>query len=83
MDGDGEALTQIWRETQERLPAGWILDGLRCASTGLADEERSDDWIAVAVGPGGEERRFRAGDPATALARLADSIVERRTSIAT
>jgi hypothetical protein len=72
---DGDAVTRAWREAQERLPDGWVLDGLRCASTDLAERERSDDWIAVAVGPGGEQRYFRAGDPTAALAGLAASIL--------
>lgn len=52
------------------LPDGWTLDGLRCASTGLSPEERSDDWVAVAIGPVGEERASRATDPVRALEGL-------------
>jgi hypothetical protein len=68
-------MTRAWKEAQERLPEGWHLDGLRCASTGLAEEQRSDDWIAMAVGPAGEGRDYRATDPVTALIGLAASIV--------
>ena len=68
---DADAVTRAWREAQESLPEGWHLDGLRCASTGLAEGERSDEWIAMAVGPAGEERDFRAGDPVAALIGLA------------
>jgi hypothetical protein len=46
---------------------------LRCASDGLAPDQRSDDWIALAIGPGGVERRARAADPITALDVLAVS----------
>lgn len=74
MDTDADALGEAWRRAQEALPAGWQLEGLRCASDGLAPDQRSDDWIAVAVGPGGEERRVRASDPFKALDGLAASL---------
>jgi hypothetical protein len=67
-------LSAAWRRTQGRLPEGWELDSLRCASRGLAEGDRSDDWIAVAVGPDGEERHHRADDPVAALAGLASSL---------
>lgn len=47
---------------------------LRWASEGIGEEDRSDDWIAVAVGPAGEERHHRAADPVAALIGLADSM---------
>jgi hypothetical protein len=65
-----EELTEAWRRTAAALPEGWLLDGLRCASTGLGPEERSADWIAVAVGPQGQERHSRAADPIAALEGL-------------
>ncbi len=68
---DGDDLDALWSATQARLPAGWSLDGLRCASSGLAPAERSDDWVAVAVGPGGESRSARAQAPDEALEALA------------
>jgi hypothetical protein len=71
MGSDTDAVTRAWHEAEERLPQGWQLEGLRCASTGLGEEDRSDDWIAVAVGPSGEERVFRAADPVAALVGLA------------
>lgn len=74
MDTDAEALGEAWRRAQEALPTGWQLDGLRCASDGLAPDQRSDDWIAVALGPDGEERRMRASDPFAALDGLVASI---------
>jgi hypothetical protein len=70
MDADTNDLTAAWSRVQAALPAGWSLDGLRCASTGLTEADRSDEWIAVAVGPGGEERRARATDPVAALEGL-------------
>ena len=33
----------VWAEVEEQLPPGWRLDGLRCASTGLTPEERSEE----------------------------------------
>lgn len=70
---DQPSIGAAWAITQASLPDGWMLDGLRCASTGLGEEDRSDDWIAVAVGPSREERTFRARDPVAALAGLAAS----------
>jgi hypothetical protein len=67
---ESNELSEIWRKTQASLPAGWMLDSLRCASEGLAPDQRSDDWIAVALGPSGEERQARAADPVAALERL-------------
>lgn len=71
---DADALGQAWRRAQEALPAGWQLEGLRCASDGLAPDQRSDDWLAVALGPGGVERRVRAPDPFEALDELVASM---------
>jgi hypothetical protein len=71
MEPDSDALTRAWAAAQDRLPDRWRLDGLRCASTGLAADQRSADWIAVAIGPADEERSFRAADPFAALAGLA------------
>lgn len=68
---DATELTQVWAEVERRLPPGWELDGLRCASTGLAPGSRSDDWVAVARGPRDEIREFRAGQPEEALRGLA------------
>ena len=68
-----DVLARAWADTQAHLPDGWTLDGLRCASTGLDVEKRSDDWIAAAVGSSGEQREARAQDPLGALAALAAS----------
>ena len=74
MDPDPDDLGDAWRRTEGGLPAGWQLDSLRCASEGLAPDQRSDDWIAVALGPDGQERRVRASDPFAALDGLVASI---------
>lgn len=63
-------LARVWAEVEERLPPGWRLDGLRCASTSLAPEDRSEEWVAVAIGPADETRRFRAANPDDALRGL-------------
>jgi hypothetical protein len=68
-------LSRVWTEVEEQLPSGWRLDGLRCASTGLAPEDRSEDWVAVAIGPDGETRTCRAVEPGDALRGLA-TVVE-------
>jgi hypothetical protein len=70
---DSDTVGTAWAAAQARLPEGWTLDGLLCASTGLGVDERSDDWIAVALGPRSEEREARAGDPIEALSALARS----------
>jgi len=71
VDPDHELLMAAWTATERSLPGGWRLDGLRCASTGLGEEQRSDDWLAVAIGPDGSERSHRAADPVAALSGLA------------
>ena len=74
MDGELD-LAGAWRDAQAQLPPGWQLDSLQCASTGLGEEERSDDWVAVAIGPAGDERRVRAADPVAALDALARDLM--------
>ena len=68
--GRDDDLAREWLKTQEALPDGWALDGLRCASLGLDEESRSDDWVAVAVGPSGKEVSHRAAGPLDALRGL-------------
>jgi hypothetical protein len=70
MDTETPDIGAAWFRVQAALPEGWTLDGLRCASTGFTEDEGSDEWIAVAVGPEGEERRARAVDPVAALEGL-------------
>jgi hypothetical protein len=67
---DTNELNRLWEEVGAQLPDGWSLDGLRCASTGLSPDQRSEEWIAVAVGPSGEERTSRAEELETALRGL-------------
>ena len=69
-------LTAAWVAAQDRLPSGWQLDSLRCASTGLAPGQRSTDWAAMALGPGGEVRTARALDPIAALAAIVAELAE-------
>ena len=68
------SIEEAWAATQRSLPRGWTLDGLRCASSGLDAEQRSEDWIAVAIGPSGEERTHRAADALSALDGLAVAV---------
>lgn len=77
MATDLERVTEAWDRTQVALPAGWTLDSLRCASDGLAPDQRSDDWVAVALGPEGEERRARAPGPVAALEGLLSLVLGR------
>ncbi|MFV2063778.1 MAG: hypothetical protein ACC726_09740 [Chloroflexota bacterium] len=65
-----DRLTRAWASTQDHLPDGWTLDSLRCASTGPSAEPRTWDWVAVAVGPSGEQRIHRATDALSALEGL-------------
>ena len=67
-------LTAAWHDAQSSLPEGWALDSLRCASTGLQPGQRSDDWVAVAIGPTGEQREYRASDPVAALAGITTAL---------
>lgn len=69
-----EPIAEHYRRTAAALPAGWRLDGLRCASTGLDAALRSERWIAEACGPLGECLRLEAATPEGALLRLAASI---------
>ena len=72
-----EQLTAAWATAQDELPPGWRLDSLQCASSGLAPDQRSADWIAVALGPQGEEQMFRAPDALHALSGLAAACARR------
>jgi hypothetical protein len=71
---DASDLAEAWHAAEAALPSGWQLDGLRCSSTGLLAEERSDEWIAVAVAADGTERAARAADPHAALDALVASL---------
>ena len=66
----GDRLAAAWTATQATLPAGWELDGVRCASAGLAPHERSDRWLAVARGPDDTTLEGEGLDAVEALADL-------------
>ena len=70
---DSDALAAAWARVEAGLPPGWSLEALRCASSGLRPDQRSQDWVAVAVGPDSAERQASAGDPIEALEALAAS----------
>jgi hypothetical protein len=40
-----ERLTAEREAAARHLPPGWSVDALRCASTSLAHEHRSEDWV--------------------------------------
>jgi len=67
-------LTTVWHEADAALPDGWHLDSLRCASASLRPDDRSDDWIAVAVDTLGAEQMARAATPELAIRELVDQI---------
>jgi hypothetical protein len=67
-------IATIWAEVQAALPEGWALDSLRCAGTGLAVDQRSEDWIAIALAPDGTELKVRAASPAAALMGLPNRV---------
>jgi hypothetical protein len=74
--GSGPApdqLTRAWNRAQDRLPDGWDLEGLRCAPTSTTRESHSDDWVAMAVGPAGDQRSHQADNAISALEGLAAS----------
>jgi hypothetical protein len=62
-----------WTETTKALPDGWDLS-LRCASEGLAAEQRSDNWRAVADHPDGSTLEGCGADPVAALDDLRRSL---------
>ena len=68
-----DRLTSAWIAAQGQLPDGWSIDALRCLSTGLSEEAAADEWVAVAVGPAGEQRTHRAAEAVAALDGLARS----------
>lgn len=65
-----DELSARYGEVARGLPPGWRLDGLRCDSTGLAPEERSEEWRAVAVGPDDTSVSKTAGTSLEALDHL-------------
>lgn len=80
-DTDTPDLGGTWARVQAALPDGWAIDSLRCASAGLSPDERSDDWIAIALGPDGQERRVRSADAVAALDALVGALRKANPSI--
>lgn len=67
-------LTEAWNTTQAALPAGWRLEGLRCTSTGLAPDQRGNQWMAEACGPEGACVKVESCEPEEALAALTEKL---------
>lgn len=67
-------LTDYWNRADAAKPLGWRLEGLRCASTGLVPEQRSDRWLAEACGPQGECLKREAGSAQDALISLTEEL---------
>lgn len=63
-------MDSAWLSAEAAMPIGWRMDSLRCASTGLAPEQRSDAWVAVAAGPHGEKVEAQGIEPVAALTAL-------------
>ena len=74
-------LNRAWIEAEAALPIGWHLDSLRCASTGLAPEQRSTRWLALATGPTGETIEGEGDGPIGALHALARELLLLRGSM--
>ena len=66
----GDDLEGAWRATEHALPEGWLLDSLRCTSTGLQPGERADRWRAIALGSNGDSLEGSGIGPIEALADL-------------
>jgi hypothetical protein len=75
--GSQVPISDAWAQVEAALPPGWWLQGIRCASTGLAPEQRSDRWIAEARGPAGECEVVDDAAPEAALAQLAKQVRNR------
>jgi hypothetical protein len=74
-------LSEAWMEASAAFPLGWRLEGVTCASTGLAPEQRSDRWRAIAAGPKGEKMQGEGDDAISALIALSRTLVEIRGSM--
>jgi hypothetical protein len=64
-------LNRAWIDAAAALPLEWRLEGVTCASTGLAPEQRSDRWRAWAAGPNGQTIEGEGDGPIAALNALA------------
>lgn len=69
-----DRFTLAWAAVQNAMPAGWRLDSVRCASTGLDAAQRSDRWRAIADGPGAAIEEVEAADPVAALTLLIEHV---------
>jgi hypothetical protein len=74
-------LNRAWIEASAALPLEWRLEGLTCASTGLAPEQRSDRWRAWAAGPDGQTIEGEGEGPIAALSALARELRPLRGSV--
>ena len=73
-------LNRAWISASAALPLGWRLEGLTCASTGLAPEQRSDRWRAWATAPDGGKVESEGDGPIAALNALARELLPLRGS---
>ena len=71
-----ERLTQAWWGAEAAKPAGWHLMGLRCTSTGLDPDLRSERWVAEACGPWDGCLRIEADTGEDALLTLTVKLEE-------
>jgi hypothetical protein len=62
-----------WNTLVRSLDEGWDLS-LRCQSTGLSPEQRSEKWLAVAEGPRGASLEGRGDDPIAAMTDLLNRV---------
>ncbi len=74
-------LNKAWIAASAALPLEWHLDGLTCASTGLAPELCSDRWRAWPVGPNGERVEGEGEGPVSALNTLARELEPLRGAL--
>jgi hypothetical protein len=74
-------VNRAWIAASAALPIGWRLEGLTCASTGLAPEQRSDRWRAWAIGPKGERIEGEGEGPISALNALARELEPPRRTM--
>lgn len=69
-----QSIGDLYLRTARELPAGWILQGLRCTSDGLRPEQRRDGWLVEACGPEGGCVKIAADSPAEALLALSSAV---------
>lgn len=68
-DSFADRLARSYAAVARELPEGWTLS-LGYAPSGLAAEQRSEGWLAVAEGPADATTEGRGPDPERALAAL-------------